>query len=102
MGITVTLEKEDGTQLSKIEDAGNLLHRVLPAPENSSFIWAGTIDWYGDTTFNYLQAGKLRDEWKKLIRQSKDAETSNVLNQIGKLLDRCTLERHLYIKFYGD
>ena len=102
MGITVALEKEDGTQLESVEDPKNCLHRALPAPEDPSFQWAGTIDWYGDTTFNFLQAERLRKEWKQLIETTADPECLGVLRRIDILLDRCSVDRHLYVRFYGD
>jgi hypothetical protein len=82
MGMTVALENEDGTKIARIEDPPNVLHRVLPRSENPAFQWADTIDWYGDTSFNYLQAGRLRIE-------------------IDELLQRCSSGRLLYVKFYG-
>ena len=52
MGIAVILETEQGSRLELVVDAGNILHRVLPAPEDPTFQWANMIDWYGDTVFN--------------------------------------------------
>ncbi len=102
MGISVVLEREDGTALDTVHDARNLLHQVLPPPEDSSFQWISTIDWYGDTTFNHLQASRVRAEWQQLIRSCRDPETTALLQRIDNLVGRCSSEVHLYVKFYGD
>lgn len=102
MGITIALENEDGTQVETAEDPRDLLHRVLPAPEDRAFQWAGTIDWYGDTTFNGLQAGRLLKEWRRLIEATTDAETVALLRRVEDFLVRASTEVHTYVKFYGD
>jgi hypothetical protein len=102
MGITVALENEDGTQIETAEDPRNLFHRVLPAPEDPGFQWAGTIDWYGNTTFNPLQAERLLNEWRRLIKATTDAETLALLRRVETFLVRCSTEVHTYVKFYGD
>ncbi len=102
MGISAALEREDGTVLETVHDERNLLHRVLPPPEDPTFHWVSTIDWYGDTTFNRLQAARLRVEWAQLIRSSGDPETKALLQRIDDLIGRCSSEVHRYVKFYGD
>jgi hypothetical protein len=102
MGMTVTLESEDGTPEASIEDPTNILHRVLPSPGDAAFQWANTIDWYGDTTFNRLQAPLLREEWKILVARANDAAAAALLREVDQLLDRCANGTHLYVKFYGD
>src|SRR5258705_7994170 len=62
MGITIRREAENGSALAVVEDPRNPLHLALPAPEDPQFVWAGAIDWYGDTTFNRVQAAKLHAE----------------------------------------
>jgi hypothetical protein len=102
MGITTTLETETGEKLATVEDPTNLLHRTLPEPGARGFQWANTIDWYGDTSFNYLQVARLREEWSGLRRAARDRETVALLEAIDELLRRAESERHLYVKFYGD
>jgi len=102
MGITVALQTEDGSRLAVVEDPANVLHRVLPDVEDSAFQWAGTIDWYGDTTFNSLQAQALRKEWDRLIRSAEGGTDAPFLRQVDELLRRAAEEVHLYVKFYGD
>jgi hypothetical protein len=103
MGLTTRLETENRTGLQSVEDPRNLLHRALPRPEDPGFHWAGTIDWYGDTTFNHLQVPKLRAEWQRLIEASQDSETIGLLRQIDELLKRCLTEQpQVYVRFVGD
>jgi hypothetical protein len=102
MGITVKLESESGTEIQCVEDPTNVLHRALPEPGRAGFQWANTIDWYGDTVFNHLQATSLRKEWVVLIQNATDEATKKVLERIDGLLQECASGNHLYIKFYGD
>jgi hypothetical protein len=102
MGLLVKLQAEDGVALETVEDRRNLLHRVLPGTENGEYHWASTIDFYGDTTFNYLQVRKLRGEWRKILEASDDADTRQILTRIDELLERCASGVHLYVKFSGD
>ena len=102
MGISVVLRGERGAALATVHDPVNVLHRVLPPPEGTSFQWVSTIDWYGDTTFNRLQAPLVRAEWRRLIAASQDPETVSLLEQIDHLLERCSSEVHVYVTFHGD
>lgn len=102
MGITVALQSEDGTRLAVVEDPTNVLHRVLPDAEDPTFQWAGTIDWYGDTTFNAAQAGALRREWSRLISAAQDATDAALLQRVDEIIGRAANGVHLYVKFYGD
>lgn len=102
MGITTALETEDGKQLDVIEDPTNTLHRVLPDVDHPSYECLNRIDWYGDTTFNYLQAPKVIAELDMLTTEERDGEAERVLNGIRELAERLRKERHVYLKFYGD
>jgi len=102
MGITVTLETEDGHRIASVEDPTNVLHRVLPEPEDARFHLANTIDWYGDTVFNPLQAGLLRKELAILIENAVDENAAMLLKRIDEILFKCNSEVHLYVRFCGD
>lgn len=102
MGITTALETEDGEQLGTIEDPTNVLHRVLPEVGDPKYQCLSRIDWYGDTTFNNLQAPQLLAEWETLNTNDRDRETERVLDGIRELAERLREERHVYLKFYGD
>ena len=102
MGITVRLETETGDEIRRVEDPRNILHRTLPEHDSSRFQWANTIDWYGDTVFNQMQAVLLRKEWATLVQGAADDRTKELLEQIDALLAECASGTHLYVKFYGD
>lgn len=102
MGITVLLETEGRELLGTVADPKNLLHVVLPDPEDREYQWAGTIDWYGDTVFNPMQAKLLLGEWARLIDTAPSDESRKLLVHIENLLKRCANGRHIYVRFYGD
>lgn len=102
MGITAALETEDGEPLGTVEDPTNVLHRVLPDAGDPRYQCLSSIDWYGDTIFNYLQAAQLLREWDMLESRQRDPEAERVLAGIRKLAERLREERHVYLKFYGD
>ena len=102
MGITIALETENGESLGIVEDPTNVLHRILPEPNDPQYECLNRIDWYGDTVFNYLQAPKLLAEWRTLKCEMRDAEVRRVLDGVRELAERLRAERHVYLKFYGD
>lgn len=102
MGITIKLEDEFGREIQSVGDLANELHRALPQPGATGFQWATTIDWYGDTVFNRMQAKLLRKEWAILIQNAANEKAKELLEQIDELLRRCSSEDLLYVKFYGD
>jgi hypothetical protein len=102
MGITVTLQAENGTSFAMVNDEKNILHRILPDADDPAFQWAGTIDWYGDTVFNARQAQALRQEWARLIVSAGNDEEASLLRNIDELLKRAAEGVHLYVKFIGD
>jgi hypothetical protein len=46
------------------------------------------IDWYGDTSFNYLQAPQLLAEWQTLELAKNDPETARELDGIRMLAEK--------------
>jgi hypothetical protein len=65
--LTAVLEDEAGEPLERVEDATNILHRLLPGPDDQRYVYLGTIDWYGDTVFDRLQAPRFLQngvEWQ--------------------------------------
>jgi len=101
MGLTVVLENEAGEPLEQVEDPTNILHRLLPSPDDARYRWIGTIDWYGDTVFNYLQATPFLEEWRRMTAQASGTFESALVQTIEKMAERVANER-LYLKFYGD
>lgn len=102
MGLTVVLENEAGGSLERVEDPTNILHRLLPSPENARYRCIGMIDWYGDTVFNYLQMAVFLEEWRRIAAQASAPAESALIEAIEKMAVRVVNERHLYLKFYGD
>jgi hypothetical protein len=102
MGLTVVLESERGERLEQVEDPTNVLHRLLPAPEDGRFRCIGAIDWYGDTVFNYLQAVMFLEEWRQIAAGAGGPDESALMKKIETMAERVACERHLYLKFYGD
>ena len=103
MGINVALEDESGKEISFVgEPIGDPIACAIRKALGEQFPWASTIDPYGNTTFNRIQAELLRREWAILIQNAADEKTKEVLAQVDELLERCLSEPHLYVKFYGD
>jgi hypothetical protein len=102
MGIDVYLEDEDGNPLAAVPDCQATLQQAIPAIDNHRFCWMNTIDPYGVTLINRLQAPKMRKELELLIHLSEDDRRSRHLNRVDELLKRCTEDVHLYVRFSGD
>ncbi|HEY8209543.1 MAG TPA: hypothetical protein VIG99_18780 [Myxococcaceae bacterium] len=102
MGLTIVLENERGEPLEQVEDPTNVLHRLLPAPEDATYRCLSGIDWYGDTVFNHLQAPQLLTEWRRASTAASSPDESAVMKAIERMAERVANERHLYLKFYGD
>jgi hypothetical protein len=102
VGLTVILEDEAGEPLDQVEDPTNLLHRLLPSPDDSNFRCIRAIDWYGDTVFNYLQAPQFLEEWRRITAQASAPRERALMEAIEMMAERVAKERHIYLKFYGD
>lgn len=102
MGLHIALETERGQTIEAISDPTNLLHRLLPSLDDSSYQCLRLIDWYGDTVFNRLQMETFLAEWERLSRTARTIEEKELAVHIANLARRCLNEPHLYLKFYGD
>lgn len=102
MGLSVVLENDAGEPLERVEDPTNILHRLLPGPEDTNYRFIGTIDWYGDTVFNYLQASQFLDEWRRVAAKASGPSEASLMRAIETMAERMANERHIYLKFYGD
>lgn len=102
MALTVVLQTERGARQASVEDPTDVLHRWLPDARDPRFQWAGAIDWFGDTTFNSLQARALHEEWARLLAAARDSRDAELLRRIDDLLVRASEDAHLYVKFYGN
>lgn len=102
MGLVISLEDRGGKRLGSVEDPTNMLHRLLPPPEDRSFRCLNQVDWYGDTIFNRQQAGCVLEEVRRIAKYTKDPEDRDLLGRIAELALHCQSKPHLYLKFYGD
>ncbi|HVI93991.1 MAG TPA: hypothetical protein VM753_08290 [Anaeromyxobacter sp.] len=102
MGLTVVLESETGEPIEQVEDPTNVLHRLLPSPKDGRYVWLGTIDWYGDTVFNHLQAPRFLEEWRRIMASASAPGDAGLLQAIAALAEKVANGLHLYLKFYGD
>ena len=102
MGMTVVLENERGEPIEQIGDPENLLHRLLPAPEDKGSHCLRFIDWYADTTFNSLQMQDFLSEIARLRQSASTPDEARLLERIVELARRVEKNAHQYLKFYGD
>jgi hypothetical protein len=102
MGIDVRLEDERGGVAAEAGDPDNLLARLLPPLDDSSFACLRFIDPYGDTVFNNLQMNTLIDEIDRVLTKATKAPERELLRKLRALAERCRAEIHMYLKFYGD
>ena len=102
MGLRAVLESETGKPLESADDPTNVLHRLLPSPEDPGFRYLGDIDWYGDTVFNNLQAAKFLEEWRRIARGASGVEETALMAAIERMAERVAKGHHVYLKFYGD
>jgi hypothetical protein len=102
MGLSATLEDENGEAIDVVHDPTNVLHRILPPIEDTTYQCLRFVDWYGDTVFNRLQMECFLEEWERIRCRARGSREEELLSQIESLARRCEREPHLYLKFYGD
>jgi len=102
MGLNIILQDERGKTIDQISDPKNILHRLLPSVEDTTFQCLRFIDWYGDTIFNRLQMELFLNELERITQKASTKKETNLLANIRNLAQRCQNEPHLYLKFCGD
>lgn len=102
MGLAVVLEDERGERIGGVEDPTNVLHRLLPAPDDRDFPCLRYVDRYGNTVFNRGQLSDLVEEIRRVAKKATDHEEIEILGTIVELALRGLSEPHLYLKFIGD
>lgn len=102
MGLSVSIEYEDCTIAEVVSDPQNLLHLLLPDETAADYVHVNMVDWYGHTSFNYLQMPRFLDEWTRLEEASMTPETNDLLRAIRRLAERVRDTRHEYLVFRGD
>lgn len=102
MPIHVQLQDENGNVLELVDDPRGLVHRMLPRANDRAYPQLGCVDSYGDTTFNFLQAQRVLEEWPRRMRVAREIRGVRVHRAVARLLERCASGIHLYVKFLGD
>jgi len=102
MGLEVVLESERRDRIDGVADLTNILHRLLPSPDDTSFRCLRYIDWYGDTVFNRGQMPDLIEEIRRLGKNARDHEEVELLGRIVELALQCQSKPHRYVRFIGD
>jgi len=102
MGFEIRLEDEFGNKVDAVGDPANFLPRLLPSPEDESFICLRFIDPYGDTVFNRIQIETFVVEIERILMKTVTSKERQLLENIQALAERCRSEPHSYVKFYGD
>jgi hypothetical protein len=101
MGLSIVLTDCNGKALERIDDPKNFLHKLLPPADEASESVLATIDWYGDTYFNYLQVKRFLEEWDQLEQHAELSEEKTLIASVRKLAMRCADERGL-LRFVGN
>ena len=102
MGIVVAIEDGRGKTIDSLADTTNILHALLPAPNDLSFRCLNRVDWHGNTVFNRHQVRDVHQELKRLATGSRSVEELRLLRKIESFAAQCEAEPQLYLKFYGD
>jgi hypothetical protein len=102
MGFNVELQDEHGGRIDGVDDPRSLLDTLLPEPGSDEHPFLGSIDPYGDTTFNNLQMRSFLKEWSAVSQKAATAEEQALVASIESLARRCRDEVHIYLKFVGD
>lgn len=97
--IQAHLESEDGTRLVSVWDRVGVADFVRSRSEGTTCM--RFIDPYGNTVFNRAQCGVLRDEWDVLGDGAPEA-VRRWIDDVAALLERCSTDMHLYVRFSGD
>lgn len=102
MGLSMRWEDEKNNSLGEVADPRNLLHGLLPEPDDESYQCLRFVDWYGDTSFNYLQMPALITDLERLRGRAKSAADLELIESIKDLAKRCSGQSGTHIKFIGD
>ena len=102
MGLRIVVTDYTGEEFERIGDPTNILHRLLPpASDEESTALLPSIDWYGDTYFNYLQIRQFLHEWDQLAKRAQKLEERELVEGVKRLARRCQKDRSL-LRFIGD
>jgi hypothetical protein len=101
MGMRLSLQDENGTILTNLEDPFGLVGRLLPQDDVHRYCLIGFIDPYGDTVFNRMQMPQLISEPAFADGADRGLSGEGHALKIPALAERCRDEVHTYLRFLG-
>jgi hypothetical protein len=102
MGLAIRLIDASGRTLGEILDSERKLEGALPSENDERFPLLRFVDSYGDTVFNRLQAGHVRQEVERLQQVTGDPAVKQLMEELLQLANECAAAPHRYLKFLGD
>lgn len=102
MGFNIELQDELGGRIDGVDDPQNLLKTLLPITGDDAYPFLGSLDPYGDTSFNGLQMQRFLTEWATVSDKAKTGEEQALIAAVESLAQRCRDGLHVYLKFIGD
>jgi len=100
LALTITLEDEKGSVIDRLLDPQNVVVRLSESfASEHKMILLQYVDPYADTVFNREQ---MADVLRDIARMKVSGDEVVVVNKLRELAERCSIEPHLYLKFYGD
>jgi hypothetical protein len=100
MALVVRTEDERGFTLERLGIV-TALDRQWTASEAERYPWITSIDPYGNTTLNYMQAGHLRRELAELVEEIVVPEDREGIRLLIDWIDGLP-DQHRYLKFIGE
>ena len=79
-----------------------ILHGVLPARDDRSYVMLRCIDPYGLTVFNHLQMEPFLEEWERIQPRAEDDSQREAWHKIREMAVSCGADRDLYLRFVGN
>src|SRR6187431_3132443 len=101
MPLTVALQSGTGEVLDRILDPEAALSRLLPTEGSSAYSFLSSIDRYGDTIFNRVQAPRFLKEWEDVQAKTESAYERELCLSIRNLFQKMHDGVHLYVRFIG-
>lgn len=104
MGMTIILEREDGTRLpqSVADVEHDLLALFYKLTESDGFHYLQYVDPYGFTVLNRLQMEPFLRELAHLQERELSAKQRSLVAALQALALICSKEIHVYLRFIGD
>jgi hypothetical protein len=96
MSLVVKLEDDLGERSEWV-----ILHGVIPDHAETAFPILGSIDPFGKTVFNHLQAEGFLAEWERVKERAKDESQRDAWEKVKEMAQHCQSDRDLYLRFVG-